>query len=160
MGVRQGSLRQHQHKLFPAITSQAVRRPQLADHQPGGMHQGRISRLVAVLVINGLEMIQVQQGAGQGVSMAVKDRHAGRHPLHQRPAVQGPRQSISRGQTFDLGQQLGHHHAPVGNIGDHLHRDIAPQERGVTVISLEGLGPLVPIHGQRHPPEGEQQPRQ
>lgn len=57
-GIEYGA-RQNEKKLFAAVTANAVDFPSIFFQQPRDLLEHRISRLVAIVVVHGLELVDV-----------------------------------------------------------------------------------------------------
>ena len=87
--------------------------------------------LVAVRVVHGLEVVQVQHHDGRPVAIALGAFQLVLAALQQRPAVQGLGQRVVGGQVFQLGAQA---------VGGHQHRaDRQHQHREHVGTHIEGL---------------------
>ena len=101
--LRPGIGQQHQELLAAPAAAQVVLAQAVAQH-PGQLDQGAVAGLVAVAVIDRLEMIHVQHAHDEGLAAARDALHLLLDRLHQGAAVQqagqGSRLDVSSSAAF------------------------------------------------------------
>ena len=89
-----GGFRQHNHEFLAAVARQHVLRPQGRARDVGQMHQGGVARVVPQAVIDGLEVVHVQQGYAQRRTVAPRACDLSLHDFVQAFAVEGAGQWV------------------------------------------------------------------
>ena len=139
MGFAKGGFRQQQEKLFTAPACAQVAGAAAACQQAGHRLQGLVAEVVAILVVEALEVIEVEHDQGQRPLIAQAGAPQRRGLLIEATAVEQRGQRIALGQA--LGQQffcllLAHLEAQrqrqQGGLEDDadLHRAVIPAGKG------------------------------
>src|SRR5882724_9784249 len=100
-GILPGSLRENKAQLFSTVASQALFAPGSRTEDGAELAKHEVTTEVAVLVVDLLEMVDVQQEDGEWPAVSGRTRHLALEELHQVALVVQQRKSIRDGEPVD-----------------------------------------------------------
>src|SRR5574340_587237 len=114
-GMVHVGLRQEYDKLLSAIAGDRVAHPQLGLDEVGHAHQHFIARLMAIAVVDALELVDVEEHAGQRMLVAACLADFNLAAVFEVTAVLNPGQRISQPELLQAFLREGAFQAPLSN---------------------------------------------
>ena len=108
---------QNGDELVAADTGQSVGLTQYPPHTPRYAHQQLVSGLLAVLVVDGAEAVEIDAGDGQHLSVAMRLGHGLLQAVGEQDAIGKVRERIELGHAFQLTLLL----LGLGHVGKKSH---------------------------------------
>ena len=98
-------LGEDQHEFLAAVPADHVGRPQVRAERLGDAAQDHVAGRMAVRVVDGLEVVDVDEGDRQRALVAAGALDLGEERRQERLAVRDARQAVEGGQVVGLGQR-------------------------------------------------------
>jgi hypothetical protein len=97
----QGGTRQQKNKLFPAISRRQIVRAQLTPENRGGSGEHPVAGHVAVLIVDGFEVVQICQNHAEAPSVPFRASQLAPPGLMKSAAIGKAGQHIRAGEALD-----------------------------------------------------------